>query len=179
MAWPPRSVPIFLASPAGGSAPRRICFGLNYLALGIVVSPKPLRSWLRYPLAGLAVGMGVMEAFDIGAIFSVVTAICVVVHALVTGGNRLKSLLLGVGRVAVIGVFAALIAGAALSSLIGTQIQGVVGTEQDQRTKQERWDWATQWSFPKSETLGHRGAGAVRIPDGHPGRRQLLGQRRA
>lgn len=144
----------FFGVACWGVGTQAICFGLNYLALATVVSPYPLRSWLRYPLAGLAVGMGVMEAFDIGAIFSVVTAICVVVHALVTGGNRLKDLLLGLGRVAVIGLFAALIAGAALSSLIGTQIQGVVGTDQGQRTEQEQWDWATQWSFPKSEALG-------------------------
>jgi len=144
----------FFGVACWGVGTQAICFGLNYLALAIVVSPKPLRPWLRYPLAGLAVGMGVMEAFDIGAIFSVITAICVVVHALVTGEKRLKDFSLGIGRVAVIGVFAVLTAGAALSSLIGTQIQGVVGTEQDQRTKQERWDWATQWSFPKSEALG-------------------------
>ncbi len=144
----------FFGVACWGVGTQAICFGLNYLALATVVSPYPLRSWLRYPLAGLAVGMGVMEAFDIGAIFSVVTAICVVVHALLPGGNRLKNFMLSIGRVVVIGLFAALVAGSALSSLIGTQIQGVVGTEQDQRTKQERWDWATQWSFPKSEALG-------------------------
>ena len=144
----------FFGVACWGVGPQALCFGLNYVALALVVSPYPLRSWVRYPLAGLAVGMGVMEAFDIGAIFSVVTAIYVVVHALVTGENPLKNFLLGVGRVAVIGIFAALIAGSALSSLIGTQIQGVAGSEQDQRTKQERWDWATQWSFPKCETLG-------------------------
>ncbi len=144
----------FFGVACWGVGTQAVCFGFNYLALAIVVSPKPLRPWLRYPLAGLAVGMGVMEAFDIGAIFSVVTAICVVVHALLAGGNLAKNLLLGVVRVAVIGLSAMLVAGAALSSLIGTQIQGVVGTEQDQRTKQERWDWATQWSFPKIEALG-------------------------
>ena len=52
-------------------------------------------------LAGLAVGMGGMEAFDIGAIFSVVTAMCVVVHAVVTGQNAGKGLAVGCGRVAV------------------------------------------------------------------------------
>lgn len=144
----------FFGVACWGVGTQAICFGLNYLALATVVSPQPLRPWLRYPLAGLAVGMGVMEAFDIGAIFSVVTAICIVAHALMSGGNSPRNFVLGLGRVAVIGVFAALIAGAALSSLIGTQIQGVVGTDQGQRTKQEQWDWATQWSFPKVEALG-------------------------
>src|ERR1035438_6167425 len=144
----------FFGVACWGVGPQAICFGLNYFALGLVVSPYPMRWWIKYPLTGLAVGMGVMEAFDIGAIFSVVTAVCVVVHGLVTGEDRLKTLLLGVVRVAVIGIFAVLIASSALSSLIGTQIQGIAGTEQDQRSKEERWDWATQWSFPKCETLG-------------------------
>src|SRR5262249_45229586 len=35
----------------------------------------------------------------------------------------------------------------------GIGIKGVAGAQQDTRTKQEQWDWATQWSFPKRETL--------------------------
>ncbi len=144
----------FFGVSCWGVGSQALCFGLNYLALAAVVSPQPLRPWIRYPLAGLAVGMGVMEAFDIGAIFSVVTAICVVVHALLAGGNTVKNFAVGIGRVVIIGAFAGLVAAAALSTLIGTQVQGVAGAEQDSRSKQERWDWATQWSFPKAETLG-------------------------
>ncbi|MBE0544961.1 MAG: hypothetical protein IH623_26790 [Verrucomicrobia bacterium] len=145
--------PDFFGVACWGVGTQAICFGLNYLALGLVVSPHPLRPWIRYPLAGLAVGMGVTEAYDIGAIFSVITALGVVVHALLGEGPPMKRLLQGGGRVAIIAVFAAFISAAAVSSLIGTQIKGVVGTEQDQQTKQERWDWATQWSYPKAETL--------------------------
>ena len=36
---------------------------------------------------------------------------------------------------------------------LATEIKGVAGTQQDAQTKQERWDWATQWSLPKWETL--------------------------
>lgn len=144
----------FFGVSCWGVGSQALCFGLNYLALAVVVSPQPLRPWIRYPLAGLAVGMGVMEAFDIGAIFSVVTAICVVGHALLAGGNTVKNFAVGCGRVATIGVFAGLVAAAALSTLIGTQVQGVAGAEQDSRSKLERWDWATQWSFPKAEALG-------------------------
>ena len=169
----------FFGAACWGVGPQALCFGLNYLALAIVVSPYPLRSWIRYPLAGLAVGMGVMEAFDIGAIFSVVTAICVVAHGLVAGGNPLKNFLLGLGRVAVIGIFAALIAASALSSLIGTQIQGVAGTEQDQRTKAETLGLGHAMEFPQMRDVGHCCAGAVRIPDGHAGGRPVLGQRGA
>ncbi|TAL02663.1 MAG: hypothetical protein EPO07_07075, partial [Verrucomicrobia bacterium] len=37
--------------------------------------------------------------------------------------------------------------------LIGTQIKGIAGTEQDPETKRARWDYCTQWSLPKSEAL--------------------------
>ena len=40
-----------------------------------------------------------------------------------------------------------------VSELVSTSIEGVAGAEQDATTKAKRWDWATQWSFPKSETL--------------------------
>jgi hypothetical protein len=39
-------------------------------------------------------------------------------------------------------------------SLVGSQIQGIAGTAQDPETKLRNWDWATQWSLPKVETLG-------------------------
>src|SRR5664279_3888951 len=50
-------------------------------------------------------------------------------------------------------VCAALISSYTLSSLVGTQIKGVVGTQQDEQTKHQHWDWATQWSLPKTESL--------------------------
>lgn len=146
--------PDFFSVACWGVGSQAICFGMNYLALGILVSPWSLRPWIRYPLAGLAVGMGVMEGADIGAIFSVVTAIFVVVHAWITCGKPVKGVLQGSVRVAVIALFAGFIAVAAVSSLVSTQIKGVAGAQQDQRSKEERWDWATQWSYPKAETLG-------------------------
>jgi hypothetical protein len=58
-------------------------------------------------------------------------------------------------QVGVVAVFAAFIASAALSSLVGTQIQGMAGMSKEERTKQEQWEWATQLgSLPKLETLG-------------------------
>src|ERR1041384_4533027 len=48
----------FFGVSCWGVGSQALCFGLNYLALGVVVSPQPLRPWIRYPLAGMAVGMG-------------------------------------------------------------------------------------------------------------------------
>jgi hypothetical protein len=38
--------------------------------------------------------------------------------------------------------------------LFGTAVQGVAGAKQDAETKAAQWDFATQWSCPKIETLG-------------------------
>jgi hypothetical protein len=49
--------------------------------------------------------------------------------------------------------FAGLIASHTIQSLVGTQIEDVTGTSQDTETKDRRWNFATQWSLPKVETL--------------------------
>jgi len=146
--------PDFFCVSCWGVGPQAVCFGLNYLALGLVVSPQPLRPWLRYPLAGLAVGMGVMEAYDIGAIFSAFTALFVMVHALVTTPGPVKGFVQGGLRVATLAGFAVFIAATVLVNLVGTQIKGVAGTGQDAQTKAEGWDKATWGSFPVSEVPG-------------------------
>jgi hypothetical protein len=147
--------PDFFNVACWGVGSQAICFGMNYLALGVVASPVPLRPWVRYPLAGLAVGMGVMEGADIGAIFSVTTALLILIRSVLCTDSVAKGLARGVMQVGVVAVFAAFVASAALSSLIGTQIEGVAGMSKQERTKEEQWEWATQLgSLPKLETLG-------------------------
>ncbi|PWU07944.1 MAG: hypothetical protein C5B50_30555 [Verrucomicrobia bacterium] len=62
-------------------------------------------------------------------------------------------LLKAVGRIAVVACCAALLAARPLSELTATNITGIAGTEQNAVTKEKHWDWATQWSLPKIETL--------------------------
>jgi hypothetical protein len=121
------------------------------LALAALVTPATDKRWLKDALAGMAVGMSVMEGFDSGAILSVYVAAFVLFQAWQHGG--LAALGRGVGRVALVATMAGFIAAQALTILVGTQVIGVVGMEQDQATRQERWDQATQWSLPISETL--------------------------
>src|SRR5690606_16591754 len=112
-----------------GVASQPICFGLGYIALGLVAN---LRScpWARIPLAGMAVGMGVIEAADIGAIFSVFVGVWVAVHALVEDGNLLRRIGMSILRLGVVVVFAVFIAISAVSALVGVAVKGVVGTAQ-------------------------------------------------
>lgn len=144
----------FLSAACWGVVAVAISFGLNYFALAALSDLSGPRRWLRLILAGFAVGMGVMEAYDTGAIFSLAIAAYVIFEAFV-GGTTAPRAKIGKGfvRLAIVGGCAILIATQTLTTLVGTQIKGIAGTAQDQETKQEHWDWATQWSMPKREVL--------------------------
>jgi hypothetical protein len=144
----------FFSVACWGVASQTINAGVMYLALGMLAKEaSPKRRWLNTIVAGLAVGIGVMEAYDIGALYSMLIAAFVVYHALTSEGPAVVKMGRGILRVGVVALFAAFISAQAISTLVSTQIKGVAGAQQDTRTKAERWDWATQWSFPKSETL--------------------------
>jgi hypothetical protein len=144
----------FFSAACWGVAAHPLTIGLSFFALAALADTSSRRRWLRVALAGLAVGMGVVEGADIGAIFSLYVAAFVVYQAWISREAGAKSLLTGIGRVAVLAGFAVFIAVQSLSVLITTQIKGVAGTQQDKETKEQHWDFATQWSLPKREGLG-------------------------
>ena len=164
----------FFSTACWGVAAQPLSFGLDFLALAALADLSSPRRWLRAALAGLAVGLGVMEAFDIGAIFSLVIAGFVLWQAWAGEGTRAQRAARGVGRLAVVAAFAAFVAASAVSTLVGTQIKGVAGMGQDQASKAQRWDAATQWSMPKRETLslfvpglfGYRMDTPMNLPEG-------------
>jgi len=130
-----------------------LSWAMNMFAIGALASPS-IRNWtLRAILAGCAVGLGVMEGFDVGAIFSMFTAAFAFFVVLAMEGATPRALTRGFAVVAIMTVSAVLIAAQTVSGLIGTQVKGVVGMAQDEATKQHRWDEATQWSLPKVETF--------------------------
>jgi hypothetical protein len=144
----------FMSAAAWGIAGHTIAIAMTFLAMGAIISARRGFTWPKVALAGAALGIGVMEGADLGAIFSIFVAIFILFVALIGEGSPAKKVFSGVTRIAVVAGFAVFIAAQTVSSLIATQIQGVAGTAQDTRTKAERWDFATQWSLPKTETLG-------------------------
>ena len=145
----------FVGTSAWGVCHQTVAFGMNFLALGALADTTSPRRWLRVVLAGFCVGLGVIYAWDIGALFSLFTGAYVVMQAILTiEGTTTKRIGLGVGRLAVVGIFAALISTHALMSVIGFQIKGTAGTGQDTESKEARWSFATQYSIPKAEGLG-------------------------
>jgi len=148
----------FFAAACWGVASQQLALGMDFLALALIVANRPETPgrirWLRLALAGLCVGVNVMEAADIGAIYSLCISAFVLIKSLTdTGKPILTRAVHGIGRVAVVALFAGFIAFQTVISLVGTEIHGIAGTAQDTETKAQHWDWATQWSLPKKETL--------------------------
>jgi hypothetical protein len=136
-----------------GLPTRALTLGGVFLALAALQSATAGRSWIKIVLAGWAVGLAIMEGFDIGAIFSLYVAAFAFFLVLVQPGSTAQRVTKGTVWVGAVAVSAAFFAAHALSSLIGTQIQGVAEMKQDEATKTKRWDAATMWSLPKNETL--------------------------
>jgi len=142
-----------------GTASHQIALGMDFLALALIEAnhreTPAFTRWMRIALAGFCVGINVIEAADIGALYSLFIAGFVFLKSLVeTDDAFVAKVMRGLSRVAVIAVFAGFIGAQTVTSLISTSIQGVAGAAQDSETKLEHWDWATQWSLPKKETLG-------------------------
>ena len=149
----------FLGNACWGVASGEIALGFDLLALALVLANTAetpwLTRWTRLALAGCCVGINVIEAADIGALYSLLVAGVVFYKSLVdTGRNWFTQAVRGMGRVAVVAGFAGFISFQSVLSLVGTSITGIAGTAQDAETKAQHWDFATQWSLPKVETLG-------------------------
>ncbi len=123
------------------------------LALGALHLQPPRWPALKYVLCGFAVGHGVMEGFDVGALYSLVVAAYVGFLSLTREGDAGQNGLKAVGWIGVVAIAAVVFSAQALGTLIGTQVQGVAGMEQTAEAKEERWKAATQWSLPIKEGL--------------------------
>jgi hypothetical protein len=95
----------------------------------------------------------VFESFDVGGIFSLYVALFVMAATLIREKRPLGlQFAKGAGLLGVLALSAALMAGHALSNLMGTEGKAAA-QQQQQLTPEQKWDFATQWSLPKSETL--------------------------
>ncbi len=149
----------FFGGACWGVASLEIAMGFNFFAMALVMANTPETplyiSLMRLALAGLCVGMNVMESSDIGALASVLMALFAFYHSLANGtGPGLQRAVHGVWKVGLVALFAIFIAFQSVVTLLGVAVIGVAGTSQDNATKAAHWDFATQWSLPKVETLG-------------------------
>ena len=143
----------FFSVACWGVGAHDITAGMIFFALAALVDTSARQYWLRLVLAGFAVGMGIVEGADVGAIFSLLVAVFMLYQAGVAAGSRAKNTTYGVGRLMLVTGCAAVFAVQSICGLVNTSVKGVAGTQQDVQTKAQRWDWATQWSLPKREAL--------------------------
>ena len=142
----------YFSNTCWGLGTRSLTLACVFLALAALNARQFGCRWLNAVLAGFAVGMGVIEGADNGAIFSLYVAAFVLYQSWAEEtslGARLRVS----ARVILVGVAAALIASQVLISLVGIGIKNVAGMQQSTEGKEARYDWATQWSLPKIETL--------------------------
>jgi hypothetical protein len=163
----------FFSISCWGTGSWNIAVSMTFLALAALSSPSLRQIWARAIFAGLAIGMGVMEGFDVGAILSVYVGVYAIYRVLSEEAPIGTRVVRAFACEVVMIFFAGFIAVHTLATLVATQIEGVQSMGQDEETKQNRWNAATQWSLPKTETLqlfvpglfGYRMAQHILKPD--------------
>jgi len=130
-----------------------IAISMIFLAVAALVTDSIRQTWIKAVLAGLAVGMAVMEGFDSGAIMSVYLGIFLVFFCWITGSTVAKRLIQSAWVGVLVVFFSGLIAASTLSTLVRTQVSGVARAGQTAEEKKNNWFKATMWSLPKLESL--------------------------
>jgi len=147
----------FFSMACWGIAPMVLGIGMSYLAVGLMVSGSRAAGWLErwasYALAGLALGMGATEAANVGVICNLVVLAFIVFQSLVDDGPFRVRIARSIFRTLVVASFAFLMAGQTVIGLINAQMKSSVGSGPEMQSPAQHWDWAMQWSLPKTETL--------------------------
>ena len=146
-----------------GLPSRSLTFATSFLAGAFILRALKSRPCPNLALAGICVGLGLMEGYDIGALFSLYIAAFVLFGFVIKRLEPEKPVALGqaAGRgfagVALVALVAGLAASQTMSTLVDTQLQGTGSDPQTpaQRdaAKERQWTFLTQWSLPKMETL--------------------------
>ncbi len=136
-----------------GLGTRAFCVGYFFIAIAALWNWSGRWKLLRVLLAGLSTGLAVVEGADNGAIFSIAVAAFVVFKALNDHGVSAKAFGQGAWRLGLVVVCAGWMAAQTLAGLISTGAVGGGGNQGKEMSPPQRWDWATQWSLPKMETL--------------------------
>ncbi len=139
-----------------GLGSRGLGAGMLFLALAALVPDRSRLFWVRIILSGLCIGMAVMEAGDNGVIYSFYLAAFVLFQAWNEAGAPSSRLVKGVLRVVIVAVFALFIATQGILALYTVAIKNAAGATEGSeivRDPNAQWDWATQWSLPKTELL--------------------------
>ena len=142
----------FFSHACWGLISRALCLAAVFLAMAALKSAEKGRAAVKVVLAGLAVGLSITEGGDNGAIFSLYVAAFAFFQIWIQEGDSAKKVIKGVGTVAVVAIFAGILSLQSLGIFASLAVKNK-GVMAEMQSKQERWDWATQWSICKAETL--------------------------
>ena len=136
-----------------GLPSRAHAMGAAFLAVAALHGSLGRYGALKAVVAGLALGFGISEGGDNGAIFAIVAGSYGFYRALAGAGTWPARAGRGAGRVILAALFAVLFAAQMLNLFVSTAVQGVVGMAEDGATPEQKWDFATQGSLHPKETL--------------------------
>ena len=117
----------YFSAACWGVGEHAITVAMAFLALAALADTVSPRRWLRVALAGFALGMGVTEGADIGAIFSAFVAVFIVYQSFVVEGPRARNLAGGAVRLGLVIVCAAFLAVESVAELLNTSVNAVHG----------------------------------------------------
>jgi hypothetical protein len=143
----------FFSNACWGLGQWNLSAAMVFVSLAALVSPSIRPLWVKAALVGLALGMVVMDGFDVGAIFSLYVGMFIVFYFLSAAPNPAVAIPKTIGMGAVAVLFALLISSSTINTLVGTQIKGTASRGQNAAEQRKHWVFLTQWSFPKLETL--------------------------
>jgi len=143
----------FFSNACWGLSTRALSLAMTFLALTAVHSSFGRFATVKTILAGLAVGLSISEGGDNGAIFSLVVAAYSCWMTMLQMKPLRARLIEAFGRVALMAGVAGILSAQILAVFVSTAVQGIDGTAQTSQSREQRWEWATQWSLPKIETL--------------------------
>jgi hypothetical protein len=146
-----------LSTACWGSTEHVVGVGMCYLSIGLAASAgRAARTWERwafYTLTGLTIGVGILEASDVGVVFGLLVLAYVLRSSLMERGTAQAKVARGLGRALVVSVFSVVMAGQAVIGLFSSPVAPDQAGQDAQSTVQH-WNWATQWSLPKREAAG-------------------------
>lgn len=143
----------FFSNACWGLGQWDISGAMMFVSLAVLVSPNVKPLWVKAALSGLAIGMTVMEGFDVGAILSIYVGIFIVFYMLTNATDPVKAAPKTIGTGVVVVLFALLISASTIYTLIGSTFTESASTGKSDSDKREHWIFLTTYSFPKMETL--------------------------
>ncbi|MCX7847972.1 MAG: hypothetical protein N2595_08095 [bacterium] len=141
----------FITCVFSGHGGKFLMWGFLLWSLWLLTYGVRERSVLALVWSGICGGIGVSNQLDVGFIVGLFYVAWLAFLVWRTRGEgRGKKLVTGLGMAAAAGSVYAILT---VVWLLGLATQGERAIAAEQRGPVEQWNWATQWSLPKAETL--------------------------